>query len=240
MSGSTQDYSIRRSARAKRVRLVVTPKGIELVVPHHLADQQALAFLSRCRPWAEQKLRELRGRLDEATPTRQLWSNGATLPFRGANAHLMITAEPIKRARLRFDGDFHITLPETLSPADRESLAARTVWRWTQARLLEEAQRLAAKPAARSGLNPSGWRVKLMRSRWGSCGPRGDINLNALLAFVPAEILDYVVVHELCHLRHRDHSPRFWALVGEHCPDYASRRGWLKQNGNALIHRLYP
>ena len=80
--------------------------------------------------------------------------------------------------------------------------------------------------------------VRSQRSRWGSCSQKGNLNFNCLLALAPPEILDYVVVHELCHLREMNHSPRFWALVESVLPDCRTCRQWLKDHGKELISRL--
>ena len=84
--------------------------------------------------------------------------------------------------------------------------------------------------------------IRAQRSRWGSCCKHKDgvynLNFNCLLALVPPEVLDYVVVHELCHRKELNHSPRFWNEVARVMPDYAARRKWLKDNGAALIRRL--
>jgi len=77
--------------------------------------------------------------------------------------------------------------------------------------------------------------VKDQRTLWGSCSGRKNLNFNWRLAAAPPEALDYVVIHELCHLREMNHSKRFWALVGAACPDYKARRRWLRENC-ALIH----
>lgn len=80
--------------------------------------------------------------------------------------------------------------------------------------------------------------VRSQRTKWGSCSARGGLNFNCLLLLAPEEVLDYVVVHELCHLLEMNHSPRFWAEVKRVLPDYAAARKWLRQNGNALMARL--
>jgi predicted metal-dependent hydrolase len=84
--------------------------------------------------------------------------------------------------------------------------------------------------------------VRSQRSRWGSCCKHKDgvynLNFNCLLALVPPEILDYVVVHELCHIREMNHSAKFWKLVETVLPDYATRKKWLREQGGELISRL--
>ena len=80
--------------------------------------------------------------------------------------------------------------------------------------------------------------IRAQRSRWGSCSSKGNLNFNCLLMLVPAHVLDYVVVHELCHLRELNHSPRFWAEVERILPDYKVSRTWLKEHGDSLIGML--
>lgn len=80
--------------------------------------------------------------------------------------------------------------------------------------------------------------IRNQHSRWGSCSGKGNLNFNCLLMLVPPEVLDYVVVHELCHRKELNHSPRFWAQVEKILPDYRIRQKWLKENGSALIARL--
>lgn len=92
--------------------------------------------------------------------------------------------------------------------------------------------------AARIGVDYGRITVRRQRSRWGSCSSRGNLNFNCLLALVPEAVLDYVIVHELCHRRHMNHSPVFWAEVGRILPDYGPARRWLRESGGALIARL--
>ena len=80
--------------------------------------------------------------------------------------------------------------------------------------------------------------IRAQHTRWGSCSSKGNLNFNCLLALVPMEVLDYVVVHELCHRKELNHSDRFWNEVAKIMPDYKCRRKWLKDNGSNLIARI--
>lgn len=82
--------------------------------------------------------------------------------------------------------------------------------------------------------------IRTQRTRWGSCSSKGNLNFNCLLMLVPPEVMDYVVVHELCHRKEMNHSSRFWAEVAAVLPDYGARKQWLREHGSTLIGRLQP
>ena len=92
--------------------------------------------------------------------------------------------------------------------------------------------------AKRMGITYGRITVRSQRTRWGSCSAKGNLNFNCLLMLCPEEVREYVVIHELCHRLELNHSPRFWALVAEYCPDHIRLRNWLKDNGGSLIARL--
>lgn len=80
--------------------------------------------------------------------------------------------------------------------------------------------------------------IRCQHTRWGSCSSKGNLNFNCLLALAPPDVLDYIVVHELCHRKEMNHSPRFWAEVARVLPGYKTQERWLKENGAALLRRL--
>lgn len=80
--------------------------------------------------------------------------------------------------------------------------------------------------------------IRNQKSRWGSCSSKGNLNFNCLLMLMPPEVLDYVVVHELCHRKEMNHSPQFWAEVRKVLPDYEKQKLWLKEHGNEIMMRM--
>ena len=90
------------------------------------------------------------------------------------------------------------------------------------------------------GVNYGRITIRNQRTRWGSCSGAGNLNFNCLLMLTPPEIIDYVVVHELCHRLEMNHSPYFWAEVERVLPDYKKRRKWLKDNGEKIMRRISP
>ena len=92
--------------------------------------------------------------------------------------------------------------------------------------------------ADKVGVNFNRISIRCQRTRWGSCSSKGSLNFNCLLVLLPDEIIDSVVVHELCHLKQMNHSPKFYAEIEKILPDYKSRREWLKKNGNKYMSRI--
>jgi predicted metal-dependent hydrolase len=118
--------------------------------------------------------------------------------------------------------------PLGLEAAGLSEAAAR---RLARARVTEVAERTAAE----LGVAYERIAIRDQRTRWGSCSTRGTLSFNWRLVLAPAEVLDYVVVHELCHLREPNHSPRFWKLVERSRPSFAQERAWLSRHGWELL-----
>lgn len=97
---------------------------------------------------------------------------------------------------------------------------------------------LAAAYAHRMKVRYGKITIRCQHTRWGSCSSKGNLNFNCMLMLAPASVIDYVVIHELCHRLEMNHSQRFWALVQQHCPDYAAQRRWLKEHGSSILAQL--
>lgn len=228
--------SIRQSDRAKRLRLRVKPGLIELVVPRGTAKRQAMAFLESHRAWAEAKLLEF-SELSRKLPAQSGFSANPTLPWRGREIPLLILEQPDRKIRITVEESVQISLPTGLGE-NLEATAYQAFHLWTKSWLRSQVAALAAHHAGAMGLHPREIRIKRMKTRWGSCGPRNDININWLLALAPEAVLEYVVVHELCHIAIRNHSQAFWSMVADHFPNHRSQRQWLKAHGSELMRRF--
>ncbi len=119
-----------------------------------------------------------------------------------------------------------------LTPAEQKRLETYEHRYRKSARQIFE-KRVAFYHAVTGGLYTS-ITVRDQRSRWGSCSSRGTLSFNYRLVFAPPKVLDYVVVHELCHLTHMNHSKDFWDMVASVMPDYKDCKNWLKEHGNEL------
>lgn len=159
--------------------------------------------------------------------------------------------------QIRADGEVVVRAPNRMSAADILRFVERKrSWiekhqprqqlpKWTDAEiqtLVQQAKAViparVADYAAILGVTYGRVTVRSQRTRWGSCSAKGNLNFNCLLMLAPEAVLDYVVVHELCHRKHMDHSPHFWAEVEGILPNYRESRRWLKENGPLLVGRL--
>lgn len=117
---------------------------------------------------------------------------------------------------------------------------------FSEAELLALAEEAAGKLPSRAaffarqmGISYGRITIRSQHTRWGSCSAQGNLNFNCLLMLCPQEVQDYVVIHELCHRIHMNHSAAFWNQVEAVCPDYRIHRKWLKEKGGSLITRLH-
>jgi predicted metal-dependent hydrolase len=213
------EYEVRRSDRARRVRVTVDPAhGVEVVLPRRAPAREAAAAIGELRPWIERRLAELE-RVRATVAAR-----GDTVPYLGETLRLI--AQP-GRTRAHRRGD-ELLVPE----GERQPGAVERFYR--RSAHAEIAPRLDAACAA-TETSYSRLSIRAQKTRWASCSRSGAMSFNWRLLLAPEPVLDYVVWHEVCHLEVMDHSPRFWKLLGEHCPGYRQQRRWLRRHGATLV-----
>lgn len=232
-------YTIRRSLRSTRLRLIVSNNKVEAVAPPKLSEQKIHQFVLAKRTWIIQALGKI---AQKQSAQRQFapphYGDGAKIPYLGELYPLSVQPSGLKRVKIEFADAFIAHLPKVLAIDEHSKAVKAALIAWMKKQALMQVQQLVIQHADRKQLLPRSINIRTQKSRWGSCGIHNDIQINWLLVLAPVEVLEYVVVHELCHIREKNHSQNFWSLVAWHLPGYQTQRNWLKQNGSQLMAGL--
>jgi predicted metal-dependent hydrolase len=219
-------YRLRRSLRARSARLEIRhATGLVVVIPKFYRVRDVTALLEKKRRW-------ILGHLDRPrelpVPPREL-KGGDCTPFLGTNLRIVVSTNGTTAPSMVRDGD---TLVVNQRPGDGTLAAA--VESWYRERADTVIRQRVETMAAVMGVNYRQLKVRTATTRWGSCSPRGNLSLNWKLVKLPEPVIDYVVVHELAHLREMNHSRAFWDLVAKYCPGYQDHRRCLRQHAGIL------
>lgn len=218
--------SVRRTAG-----LHIVGNDLQVRVPEHLADQRVAEILKQKRPWIRSKVAELK----RLTPHRSKeLVSGESFPYLGRNYRLKIQ-EGHQVGVCLSGGYLKATVRPTEKGEHRTLRIQQYLQNWYRSRALERLQEKTYRYAQQIGVSPAGVSVRNFKSRWGSCDKQGQVVFNWNIIKAPHAIADYVVVHELCHLIHPNHSKDFWQLVGRHDTSYPEHRQWLKEKGVGLL-----
>ena len=229
------DYALRR-ARRKTIGFSIRAGGLTVSAPGWVGIREIEGAIREREGWVLQKLTELRRH--EAAIPRMRWQDGGTLPYLGTAITLRVVAPAGGRrpaAVLDADGrTLTVMVPATDDAASADLVRDRvTTWLQQQARALFR-ERLAFYEA-RLGRAHRSLRLSSARTRWGSCSADGRILLNWRLIHFPLSAIDYVVAHELAHLKEMNHGPRFWATVASLLPDYEAARAQIRNAPPELL-----
>jgi predicted metal-dependent hydrolase len=214
---SELQYRVRESRRAKRIILRVTvARGLEVVVPSAAARRHIPEVLAKNRTWIERTLRKLYDERRSASETirtppttillpaiEETWQV-THLPIDGAKTRL----RQLSGGNLHLSGDLHTNDWQVLMQRWLITRAQSTLGLWLN------------RVSQQTDLRYARLTIRLQKTRWGSCSAKGYISLNARLLFLTPELTEYVLLHELCHLRELNHSRRFWRLVERFEPNW--------------------
>ncbi|HEY9766832.1 MAG TPA: SprT family zinc-dependent metalloprotease, partial [Chroococcales cyanobacterium] len=223
--GATQiPYEVRYSEKAKRKRIIVTPSIVEVIVPLGVTMEDTAAFVHNKRRWVYDETEKMS---EQTLPTPQRFMSGSKVPYRGRMMKLLVMEADVEETTIEYRSGFNVQVPDGLESSEKDNLIQRVFEQWFRDRLWQDADAFVRRYGPKLGVEPKGIRIKEQKHLWASCGKDGVINLNRHLITLPKPILEYTVVHELCHLKHRNHSPEFWSLVRSLLPDYERRKKWL-------------
>lgn len=224
-------YVVRRSDKARRRRIIVTPEKVEVVVPRTDSHGSIHEFIHERRRWVYDKREEMIERIiGMANPAPDRLVSGAKVLFRGRYMRLRVLPANSSDVRIEYRNGFIIHRPHEAS----DSSVKTALREWLEGRVKADIGIFLRRYAEKLRVSPKAVRVQDFKHLWGSCGKSGIICLNWRLVAAPKPVLEYAVVHELCHLRHRNHSPAFWKLLHKTFPDYGQCKRWLDRNQHVL------
>jgi len=214
---------VKRTKRKKTASIKVDDGAVFVIVPFELAETKIDKLLHEKNRWIKEKINL--HRKAQAVSDKQ-YVSGESFTYLGRNYRLKVSKGNYSPAKLS-NGRFIITLRQG---SDNPELIKDSLTYWykhhAEIKLIEKAKRYAKI----IGVEYKSIGIKSYKSRWGSCTSEGQIDFNWKIIMAPNSVVDYVVVHELCHLIHHDHSPKFWKEVEKVMPNYGECKEWLKEN----------
>jgi predicted metal-dependent hydrolase len=218
----------RRNRQARRYRLYVRTDGqARLTIPRHGTNREAIQFVEKHKEWLRARIRHF------AQINGQAWQHGTEVFYRGTPTRIVVhaPARPGDGPWVIQLGVESITCQPLLETQDLRRLITQHLRKVSEGELPARVFELArAHDCAVTKVL-----VRNQRTRWGSCSKAGVVSLNWRLVQAPIEVRDYIILHELMHLREMNHSRRFWKHVAAVCPDYGRHEAWLNAH-NALLH----
>ncbi|MFT5755461.1 MAG: putative metal-dependent hydrolase [Alteromonadaceae bacterium] len=230
------DYQLIRSDRRKTISLQVKRGRIVVRAPSFLSQQQIDLIITKKSAWLKRKLNDT---MQLPATDEDFFVNGSSIWVNGQQKTLRIVFG--KKAAIDvLNDDLLVTLSQRIEAKCLEqAYLSQQVKKYLAIWLKEQAQHYISKRlphlSSHIDLIPISFKVRLYKARWGSCNNRGELSFNYLLMMTPLWVIDYVIIHELCHLKHLNHSTEFWQLVHQHCSNYKEAKSWLKHHQAQLV-----
>ena len=223
-------YAVRESNKATCKKIVVTPVGVEVVVPAGTpmdGPEGVIPYVQRKRRWVFDSVREVEKK--HHSLLTQQYASGAKLQYRGRWLMLNVQSGDVPEVMISCRSKFHVVVPAGMDGVEKLEAIRKAFDRWIRERALDEVERFGHHHEATLGVHATGYRLSDARSRWGSCGQDQVIRIHWRLVQAPTPALEYVVAHEVAHLAHRNHSSDFWAALSRTLPDWSERKAMLER-----------
>jgi len=234
IKNNTIPYTIVKTRRRKTIGIIIDRNGeVKVHVPYGAAERQIYEVVQKKADWIIEKVNEVKERNSNLTSRQYI--SGEKLLYLGKEYTLEVVEKDLKKAGVHLnDNTMEVHISGELSGENRKKAIKEALIKWYRERMAEIVKERIDKYALQLKVFPCKVVIKDQKTRWGSCSEKGNINLNWRLIMAPLHIIDYVIVHEMCHLKVMNHSKDFWTLVESVLPDYRESRKWVKVNGNRL------
>ncbi len=237
------DYQLIRSKRRKTLALQVKHGQVIVRAPTYVKEALINAFVQKKSLWLKSKVTEQ----IQATNSRCNFLNGGQIYLYGEKLELKVSfaqssnvvvfSEPLGQKFLSVE--LNIRLEQQLKDPEKcASAVKKQLEKFFKQQATEIINRRLSALIEQVSLFPTAINIRQYSARWGSCNSRGELSFNYLLMMVPDWVLDYVIIHELCHLEHLNHSNDFWRLVSSYFPKYSLAKQWLNTHQTELVWRL--
>ncbi|MBE6083002.1 MAG: M48 family metallopeptidase [Tissierellaceae bacterium] len=233
IKGNKIFYRLIKTKR-KTVGITIDEKGeVKVSVPLYIDEEKIREIVQQKAPWIEKKINEIQS-MNLNTVHRE-FTDGESLFYLGKEYVFKIIKEDLNVPKVIINGNIiEMYISENLLKENSKQVIKEILIKWYRQNFAEIVKDRIEKYSLLLKVKYKKIKIKDQKTLWGSCSTKENINLNWRLIMAPFPIIDYVVVHELCHLRFMNHSKDFWALVESVMPDYPERREWLKVNGYKL------
>lgn len=227
-------YEINYKNKIKYMRIYVSANGIKVSARKGTNKAVIDEFIHKKSRW----ILEHYTRLTElnANVIKKGWIDEGTLLYMGKSYELAIIESNESKCKLKFyNNKFQILVAESLKEEERREIIENLIKGWFKSeakKIIDEKLLFYSK---KMSVSYNQFRIKEQKTRWGSCSIRKNLNFNWRIIMAPEKVIDYVIIHELCHLIHFDHSKDFWKQLSFYMPEYKELAEWLKTNG-ILLH----
>ena len=218
-------------SRRRTAALHIVGNELQVRVPNQVRDESIIEILQKKRPWIRRKVVQLK---EVPVSQPKEFVSGEAFPFLGQNFRLKVQEGHRVGVQLS-EGYLLATVRPFEVGEQRKQRIQQYLKSWYRSRAEERLQEKVERYSKQIGVSPKGLRVREFKSKWGSCDSRGTIAFNLNLIKAPHPIVDYVVIHELCHMIQPNHSKNFWKEVEKYDASYKEHRAWLKQRAGELI-----
>ena len=215
-----------RTKRIKTASIQIRDGLVKAVVPDQISDFKVETLIKKRMPWIRKKLQ------DESkiiSPSKKEYVSGECLTYLGKNYRLKVIAN--SKCSVKLVSGYIVVSTSKKSPNKIKELLTQWYIDHAMERLKEKTDRYSNI----IGVSPNTVSVRDYKSKWGSCSSDGKISYNWRIIMSPHRVVDYIVIHELCHMLEHNHSKEFWRHVSNNCKDYRECRDWLKINGKSLV-----